>query len=110
MDIDELTKDFVTHQAIHTYLTQEREASLPAADGDLADKKLETIEKLQGRLSVVVESALSSLTNAGELDRDDYNILVDVRAICPSCGTDMTVGELIRHESRTTYSGSTDND
>lgn len=110
IDIDELTKDFVTHQAIHTYLTQEREASLPAADGDLADKKLETIEKLQGRLSVVVESALSSLTNAGELDRDDYDILVDIRAICPSCGTDMPVAELIRHGSCTTDSGSTDND
>jgi hypothetical protein len=58
VDIDELTGDFVTHQAIHTYLTQEREASLPAADDDMVDRKAETIEKLQGRTSAVAESAI----------------------------------------------------
>ena len=108
IDIDELTEDFVTHQAIHTYLTQERKATLPAADDDLADRKVENIEKLQGRFSAVVESALSSLANADELDRGDYDILVDVRAICPSCGADMPVGELIRHGSCTAESSPTD--
>ena len=96
IDIDELTGDFVTHQAIHTYLTQEREASLPAADDDLADRKVETIEKLQGRVSAVAESAISSLANADELDRDGYDVLVDVRAVCPNCGADAPVGDLIR--------------
>lgn len=48
IDVDKLTKNFVTHQAIHTYLPQERKASLPAADNDMADRKVETIEKLQG--------------------------------------------------------------
>lgn len=110
IDIDELTGDFVTHQAIHTYLTQERKASLPAADGNMADRKVETIEKLQGRASAVAESALSSLANADELDRDDYDILVDVRAICPNCGTDMSVIELIRHGSCTAESEPTGND
>lgn len=96
IDVDELIGDFVTHQAIHTYLTQERDASLPAADGDMADRKAETIEKLQGRVSAVAESALSSLANADELDRGDYDVLVDVRAVCPNCGADTPVGELIR--------------
>jgi hypothetical protein len=96
IDVDELTGDFVTHQAIHTYLTQEREASLPAADDDMADRKVETIEKLQGRVSAVAESAISSLANAGELDRGDYDVLVDVRTVCPNCGADAPVGELIR--------------
>ena len=96
IDVDELIGDFVTHQAIHTYLTQERDASLPAADGDMADRTAETIEKLQGRVSAVAESALSSLANADELDRGDYDVLVDVRAVCPNCGADTPVGELIR--------------
>jgi len=54
----------------------------------MADRKVETIEKLQGRVSAVAESAISSLANAGELDRGDYDVLVDVRAVCPNCGTD----------------------
>jgi hypothetical protein len=96
IDIDKLTRDFVTHQAIHTYLTQEREASLPAADDDIVDRKAETIEKLQGRTSAVAESAISSLANTGKLDKDNYDVLVDVRAVCPDCGSDTAVGELIR--------------
>ncbi|WP_193309264.1 rod-determining factor RdfA [Halorubrum halophilum] len=96
VDVDAVTGDFVTHQAIHTYLTQEREASLPDASDDIADRKVETVEKLQGRVSAVAESALTALANADELDRGDYDVLVDVRAVCPNCGTDAPVGELIR--------------
>lgn len=96
IDADELSEDFVTHQAVHTYLTQAREASLPAADEDAAARKAETIEKLQGRTSAVAESAISSLANADRLDRGDYDVLVDVRAVCPRCGTDTPVGELLR--------------
>ena len=96
IDVDKLTEDFVTHQAIHTYLTQEREASLPAADDDMVDRKAETIEKLQGRTSAVAESAISSLANTGQLDKDNYDVLVDVRAVCPDCSSDTAVGELIR--------------
>ena len=96
IDVDELTGDFVTHQAVHTYLTQEREATLPAADDEMADRKVETIEKLQGRVSAVAESAISSLANKGELDRGDYDVLVDVRAVCPNCGADTPVVELLR--------------
>ncbi|OYR64865.1 rod-determining factor RdfA [Halorubrum ezzemoulense] len=96
VDVDEVTSDFVTHQAIHTYLTQEREASLPDASEDIAKRKVETVEKLQGRMSAVAESALTALANADELDRADYDILIDVRAVCQNCGTDAPVSELIR--------------
>ncbi|MBP1902842.1 hypothetical protein J2744_002544 [Halorubrum trapanicum] len=96
IDVDKLTGDFVTHQAIHTYLTKERKASLPKADDNMADRKVETIEKLQGRVAAVAESAISSLANTDELDRDNYDVLVDVRAVCPNCGSDAPVVELIR--------------
>jgi hypothetical protein len=96
VDVDEVSGDFVTHQAIHTYLTQEREASLPDASEDIAKRKVETVEKLQGRMSAVAESALTALANADELDRADYDVLIDVRAVCQHCGTDAPVSELIR--------------
>lgn len=96
VDADELTADFVTHQAVHTYLTEDRGASLPADEADRAERKIETIEKLQGRLSAVTESAISSLASADELDRDGYDVLVDVRGVCPRCGADAPVIDLIR--------------
>jgi len=96
VDVDELTGDFVTHQAVHTYLTKDRGASLPTDEEGRAERKIQTIEKLQGRLSAVSESAVSSLANADELDRGDYDVLVDVRAVCPNCGADAPISELIR--------------
>ncbi len=66
----------------------------------MGDRKVETIEKLQRRVSAVSESTLSSSANAGELDRSDYDVLVDVRAVCPNCGADAPVGELIRRGGR----------
>lgn len=97
IDVDELTNDFVTHQAVHTYLTKDRNASLPADERNLAERRMEAIEKLQGRLSAVTEEALSSLANADEIDRDGYNVLVDVRAVCPRCGADAPIGEVIQN-------------
>lgn len=93
--VDKLTTDFVSHQAIHTYLTEDREASLPDTDENRAEQKIETIEKLQSRLSAVTESAISSLSNDGKIDTDDYDVLVDVRTVCPHCGADVSARQII---------------
>lgn len=96
VDPETVEGDFVTHQAIHTYLTKDRGATLPENDVDPVDRKVETVEKLQGRVSVVTEKAVSSLASSGALDHDEYEILVDVRAVCPECGSDYAAGELFR--------------
>lgn len=93
---DALAKDFVTHQAIHTYLTKERGASLPENEEDPVESKVETIEKLKGRVAAVAESTVSSLALTDELDGDEYDVLVNIRAVCPACGSDYPVGELLR--------------
>lgn len=95
IDPDELRSDFVTHQTIHTYLRNERDVQFSKGDEELADRKIETIEKLQGRIAAVTESAVSSLASAGELDQGGYEILVDVRAVCPKCRSDYPVTELL---------------
>ena len=96
IDVDTLERDFVTHQAVHTYLTKHREASLPEDERSRVERKVETIEKLQGRVTAVTESAVESRAAGDELDRGDYDVLVDVRTVCPSCGADRPVGELLR--------------
>lgn len=96
VEVDTLTTDFVTHQAVHTYLTKDRQASLPEDETDIVERKIEAIEKLLGRVSVVTESATSSLASANRLDRDDYDVLVDVRVVCPDCGSDYAIAELLR--------------
>ncbi len=93
---DSLISSFVSHQAIHTYLKKDREASLPENETDPVEGKVQAIEKLQGRVTAVTGSAISSLSSADHLDSDDYDVLVDIRIVCPKCGSDYTVGELLR--------------
>lgn len=95
IDTEQLTDSFVSHQAIHTYLKNIREASLPESKTDRVQSRIEAIEKLKGRVSTVTESAIDSLASTGHLHHDDYDVLVDVRAVCPKCGSDISIRELL---------------
>lgn len=92
VDVDAVLDDFVTHQAVHTYLTSYRGAELP----DRSTDRVETIERIQGRTAAVTESTVESLVDAGEVTDHEYDVLVDVRAVCPDCGTDYAVVDLLR--------------
>lgn len=98
VNVDELTSDFVTHQSIHTYLTNDRNASLPERDDDAVDRRIETINKLKGRTAVVTEASIESILPADELDRVDYDVLVDVQVVCSECGSDYAVSEILRQD------------
>jgi hypothetical protein len=95
IDIEALSNDFVTHQAIHTYLREDRDVSLPENGQNLVERKTETLEKLQGRVSAVADSTVKSLDSADKLDHSDYDILVDVQAICSKCGSSQSIGGLL---------------
>ncbi|SEV85310.1 rod-determining factor RdfA [Natrinema salifodinae] len=96
VDVERVESDFVTHQTIHTYLTNVREASLPEEDGeDRIERKTETVQRLAGRTQVVTESTLEELGNAGEIADRDYEVFVDVRVICNECGADYPVADLL---------------
>ncbi len=96
IDPETLSRDFVSHQAIHTYLKKDRKATLPEKDTNPIEGKIKAIEKLQGRVTAVTESSISSLASADHLNHDEYDVLVDVRVLCPDCGSDYSIGELLR--------------
>lgn len=96
IDVDEITADFVSHQAVHTYLTKEREATLPDRDENAVERKVETIDKLNSRVAVVTDTAIDTILPDEELERVDYEVLVDVRVVCSKCGSEHSVEELLR--------------
>jgi len=98
IDPESVSSDFVTHQAIHTYLTKERDASLPDQETHTVVHKIETIQKLEGRLAAVAENAVRSIDSNNELHNQNYNILVDVRAVCPECGSDRPISEFLENK------------
>src|SRR6056297_4360420 len=59
VDIDAVESDFVTHQAMHTYLTKYRGAELPSkSETDQLSKARDTMQRLRSRTVAVIENTL----------------------------------------------------
>lgn len=94
VDVDAVEEDFVTHQAIHTYLTKYRGVAREPAATD-PQKEAETIDRLRGRTKAVTTGSIERLVGREELDIGAFDVLVDVRVVCNDCGTQYQVGELL---------------
>ena len=96
IDPDQLTRDFVSHQAIHTYLTKYRDVERqPDGPESKIENARRTVEQLRNRVQAVTRTSVESLRNAGALSIGDFNVFVDVRITCSDCHTQYTISELI---------------
>ncbi|EFW90078.1 hypothetical protein ZOD2009_20832 [Haladaptatus paucihalophilus DX253] len=98
LDVTKLKQDFVSHQAIHTYLTKYRSVDYPAEDSGKTrlEKDTETIQRLRSRTSAVSETTLENLAKSGELTLGDFELFVDLRVVCNTCGRSYSVDELLQ--------------
>lgn len=97
IDVEKLSRDFVSHQAVHTYLTKYRDVNSPRSDSesDQVSKTVETIQRLQSRLVAVAENGLQSLRDTDRISLGDFSLLVDIRVFCEECGTQRPIVELL---------------
>ncbi|MGM0604664.1 MAG: rod-determining factor RdfA [Halobacteriota archaeon] len=98
IDIDRLHTDFVSHQAIHTYLTKTRDADRPTdskSPEERIERDRETIQRLVSRLSAVTENTVERLESTGEIELGDVSVLVDVTILCEACGGQYSIDELL---------------
>jgi len=97
LDPETLRADFVSHQAIHTYLTKHRGVEPPGRDApaDRPARTAETIQRTRGRLRTVTESSLEELARSGELTLGDADVLVSVQVYCDDCGRQFDIDELL---------------
>ena len=96
VDVDQLLSDFVSHQAVYTYLTEIRGVSKDSSSGNRIDNVVKSIQRLRGRLVAVIEQSLNSLRNTSKLRLGDFDVLVDTQVYCRDCGTQYEVVELLR--------------
>ncbi|AGN01230.1 hypothetical protein L593_06415 [Salinarchaeum sp. Harcht-Bsk1] len=96
IDVDDLEADFVSHQAIHTYLTSYRDASL---EDDVRSSSLEDVEeaidRLQSKTATVTKSNVERQRAAGNVDVGEVDVIVTIDVVCTDCGDSFTFGELI---------------
>jgi hypothetical protein len=98
IDPAKLEKDFVTYQSIRTYLKSHRDASAPSTGSDPEDRierKRSTIQRLGTRLTDVTEQSLSELAAASVITLGEFDVIVNVRVHCASCGTQQPVSTLL---------------
>lgn len=99
VDVSQLRDDFVSRQAVHTYLTKERDASYAATDEtdeERIESRLQTVQRLKSRLVAVAEQTLSELTTAGLVSVGNPQVIVLVRVQCGDCGVQYPFSELVR--------------
>lgn len=108
VDVDALTDDFVSYQAVRSYLTKHRDAELPeASDDEVRAAEADAIEQLRQRTETVAESKLERLESTDRLRVGPYQVLTDVRVLCEACGTQYDVTDLVESGACDCYDGST---
>jgi len=98
VDPESLRSDFVSHQAIHTYLTTDRKIEPPdetSSAADRLDRDRETINRLESRLEAVADDTISRLDTTDTLSIGDFSVLVDVQVFCADCGYQSKVSDLL---------------
>jgi len=96
VDIDDLDSDFVTYQAIRSYLTQYRDASYEGpSDAEKVEAEIESIQRLLARTLSVTEERIEALQSTGRLDIDAFEVLLDAQVLCQDCGSQYSVTELL---------------
>lgn len=96
VDVDELERDFVTYQAIRSYLTEYRDAEYeePSAN-ERAENVLETVQRLRSRLRSITEGSLTRLQSTDRLTLGTFRLFVDIDVLCEDCGAQYGVVNLL---------------
>lgn len=88
VDVDGVLADFVSHQTVHNHLRNCQGVSISDTSSD--EKRLSraksTIFGLQNRTEVVTEKTLAELGANGLVSPQEFDVIVDVQAICEACG------------------------
>jgi len=97
--IEQVERDFVSHQTVHTHLTDCLEVSMEEPDdAERIENARDTLRALQNRTVAVTDDTIGRLDGAGALSVGEYSVLVDVTIVCEDCGGHYTVGELLDAE------------
>jgi hypothetical protein len=96
VDVDEVEREFVTYQAIRSYLKDWRDAEYrKPSDEEKLDSDRETIQRLLTRTQTVTEDRLEQLRETERIAAAEFEVFVDAQVLCQRCGTQHTVVEFI---------------
>lgn len=96
IDVESLKNDFVSHQAIYSYLVKYRGASQKrSTPEDRIKKATESIGRLENRARAVTASTLRWLVNNDELAVGDFQIQTQILVHCNDCDQTLGIHQLL---------------
>ena len=96
VDVDRLERDFVSYQAIRSYLTKYRDAEYEEpSEEEQVESVLDSIQRLRARLRSITESGLDRLRSTDRITLGDFRLFVDVDVLCEDCGAQYGVADLL---------------
>ena len=94
--VERVEDDFVSHQTVHTHLTDCLAASVESPDDEeRIENAHDTLRALQNRTAAVTDDTVERLDRTGALSVGEYSVLVEVTVVCEDCGNHYTLGGLL---------------
>lgn len=100
IDVDTLRQRFVSHQAVHTYLTTVRNVDYRSEEittETVIANRREAIQRLRNRLVAVTERSLGSLHEASHLTIGSVDVTVNLTVFCRDCESTFDLSELFEN-------------
>ena len=95
VEVETLERDFVSFQAIRTYLNDYRGVEYEGSDTDSVESARDHLQRLTGRLTAVASSRLEQLGRRDDFTLGSVNVLVDVNVVCEECNARYELSELL---------------
>ena len=97
VDVDQLERDFVTYQAIRSYLKEYRGAEYEdQSQTDRTESVIDTIQRLKSRTRSVAEQSLDQLRGADKITLGEFRLFIDISVHCEDCNSQYGFVELVQ--------------
>lgn len=96
IDVDQLESDFVSYQAVRTYLRNARDVERnQSTDDERIETVAESVTQLQNRTTTVTAEKLAQLDRTDRIDLGEFRVFLDMRIFCEDCETQYEISEIL---------------
>lgn len=95
VDVERLRGEFVSYQAVRTYLKNHRNAEYEQATGDRVSREAESIQQFSDRTEAIVQDKITRLQQREHITVGTPSVTVQLRVHCSDCNSQYSVDQLL---------------
>lgn len=97
IDVDDIKADFVSHQAVHSYLRNYRNVEYEREQRSI-EEDLETVHRIRSQLINITGSIIKKHRLKNDFNGDTYDINVDIQIHCKECDYSSSVEQYLENK------------